>query len=393
MSLRELALAVVTLFRFKYYKSLLQMSSYRRSPKQEKGSVLEFSVLQVVNVTSFALFVAATYFAQYHTNGLGTTAYGFPLLLLQSRPNTLCNSEVSSYYPNLFTPASWTFGSMWGVLFVALGLFTAYQAMPMNRFHQLFSECVGYSFGFLNVLGCVWLAFFRYHHISLSLGVMAAMLGASWSIYVRVVDEFSKRAAVLSRIDWLLVQVPFALTTSWMCIAFTANFFAWTQYMGLESISWSTGCTSTALVANAILGLVVLLVPDPVFPLVTMWSLVGVAWKSSTVNSQISSVATTAALALAVANLVISTSLWSSRSTLLKRLPEFPATPDSAPMSSHVAPVSTKEHQLDEFLVPPRRQKAALQGAEGVEELPGGEMGTDLPDVQNLVPEAESMQA
>ena len=58
--------------------------------------------------------------------------------------NTLSNAlpingqsmpEISAKYPSLFTPAGFTF-SIWGVIYIALLTFVAWQAMPAQRSNQ-----------------------------------------------------------------------------------------------------------------------------------------------------------------------------------------------------------------------------------------------------------------
>eukprot|EP01122_Echinamoeba_exundans_P013960 TRINITY_DN6212_c0_g1_i1.p1 TRINITY_DN6212_c0_g1~~TRINITY_DN6212_c0_g1_i1.p1 ORF type:complete len:319 (-),score=53.77 TRINITY_DN6212_c0_g1_i1:987-1943(-) len=286
-------------------------------------------------------------------------------------------------YPNMFTPAPWTF-LIWGALFVGLGVFTAYQAMPMNKHHPLFVNQVGYQFAAFNLLGCVWLFVFQQMWISLSVLVIGGMLGVSWSIYSRIIDEFDKKKESLSKLDWSLVQIPFSALTSWTTIAFTANLFVWMQYMNWESGAWSSTLTNTAIVANAVVALVALLVPDPVYPLVTMWSMAGISWKNSGINSQVSNVALTSALTLGVANMIISTSLWSAGATFLKRMPEFPQSSateprpigkplrTTAPMRDR-APPPLAEETFVEPEKPPRR-KSVTQKIEEFIESAGGEL-------------------
>jgi hypothetical protein len=281
----------------------------------------------------------------------------------------------------MFTPAPWTF-SIWAALFVGLGLFTAYQAMPMNKYHPLFVKQVGYQFAAVNFLGCAWLFMFLHLWISFSVLVMAGMSFFSWSIYSRVVDEFDKKKEGLSRLDWFLVQVPFSALTSWTTIAFTANLFVWMQYMNWESGAWSSTLTNTAIVANALVALVALLVPDPVYPLVTMWSMAGISWKNSSVNSQVSNVALTSALTLGVANLIISTSLWSAGATFLKRMPEYPQVSATEPRPivkglRTTAPARDRTPPLEETFAEPEkppRRKSVSQKIEEFIESAGGEL-------------------
>jgi hypothetical protein len=75
----------------------------------------DFGFLRWVNVLAFALTVVVNSLAG------GTTLIGGKL-----------TSEISDANLTLITPAGYVF-SIWGIIYILLGVFVVYQALPRNR--------------------------------------------------------------------------------------------------------------------------------------------------------------------------------------------------------------------------------------------------------------------
>src|SRR5665647_1322355 len=79
-----------------------------------KNTMYEWVLVKILVIVSFVGMIAAN-----------TAAVILPL-------NNISTKEVSDLYPNLFTPAPYTF-SIWAVIYLALAGFVIYQINPPHR--------------------------------------------------------------------------------------------------------------------------------------------------------------------------------------------------------------------------------------------------------------------
>jgi len=64
-------------------------------------------------------------------------------------------AQISDANPTLITPAGYVF-SIWGVIYVLLGVFAVYQALPSQRGSQ-FQSRIGWLFVLSSITNMVWL--------------------------------------------------------------------------------------------------------------------------------------------------------------------------------------------------------------------------------------------
>ncbi len=204
--------------------------------------------------------------------------------------NGRLTGAVSDGIPNLFVPAGLTF-SIWGVIYLALLLFTVYQARGLFRPGQQAPEGVlriGWLFVLSSAANIGWLFLWHYDLVGLSMIAMLALLGSLLAIYVKLGTGLT-RASSAER--WLL-RVPFSLYVGWITVATIANASAflvrirWNGF-GLAPEVW----TVAVIVVAVLITLAVLLTRrDVAYSLVVLWALAGISLKRSGDSSSASQV-------------------------------------------------------------------------------------------------------
>lgn len=186
--------------------------------------------------------------------------------------NGYTTGELSAMYPNLFTPAGFTF-SIWSVIYLGLLAFAIYQL----RCKKAIIERIGALF-FLNaLLNCGWILLWHHKMIVLSVFVMLGLLVTLILIYQRLsIGTHQVKPAV----RWL-VHAPFSVYLGWISIATVANVTAllvaggW-QGWGLPANFW----TAAMIFVAAVIGLFMLIrARDWLFALVVLWAFFGIAYK------------------------------------------------------------------------------------------------------------------
>jgi len=116
--------------------------------------------------------------------------------------------EISSMYPNLFTPAGFVF-TIWILIYVLLFIFSI---SPFFRGNSRFMEPVGWGFALSCMLNIAWI--FAWHHlvIWLSLILMAGLLVTLAFINMK-----------LKAFSFSISKAAFGIYLGWISIATVAN--------------------------------------------------------------------------------------------------------------------------------------------------------------------------
>lgn len=216
--------------------------------------------LKWMNVSAFVLTVVV--------NGLAgsTTLLGGKL-----------TSAISDAYPTLVTPAGYVF-SIWGVIYILLGIFVVYQALPSQK-RRDFHERIGWLFVLSSLFNIVWLFLWQYEYLGLSVVVMFLLLASLIAVYLRL--NIGKSKVPLR--EKLAVHLPFSVYLGWITIATIAD-----VSVTLVSVNWDglgISQETWAILVVAIALLITLLVTatrkDIAYGLVIIWALLGIAVKQS----------------------------------------------------------------------------------------------------------------
>jgi benzodiazapine receptor len=213
-------------------------------------------------------------------------------------------AQISDANPTLITPAGYVF-SIWGVIYVLLGVFVVFQALPSEKGRE-FREKVGWLFILSSILNIVWLFLWQFEYLVLSVIVMFLLLAALILIYLRL--EIGKSKVQLR--EKIAFHLPSSVYLGWITIASIANVAAtlvsvnWDGF-GISPETWAIIIAMTALLIAI---LVVLTRKDVAYGLVVIWAFLGTAVKQSS-NQNI--VITTEVGAIILAITLIATIIFS----------------------------------------------------------------------------------
>jgi len=202
------------------------------------------------------------YLAMVAYNGLANT---LPLF-----GNT--TGEVSQAYPNLFTPAPFTF-AVWGVIYAALAGFSVLQALPARAADPRLAAARP-LFVLSSLLNVAWLTAWHADAIVVSEVVMVALLLCLIALYRRI-DAWRAPATAGER--WL-IDVPFSLYLGWISVATVANTSVTLVSLGVDGGTAAVAIAAVVVAVAAGIGLLATVSRrDPAIALVVAWGLFGVA--------------------------------------------------------------------------------------------------------------------
>ena len=237
------------------------------------------TILKLMNIVAFALTVMV--------NGLAgsTKILGGKL-----------TAEISDANPTLITPAGYVF-SIWGIIYILLGVFVVFQALPSQRAKDYHGR-IGWLFVLSCLLNIAWLFLWQFEYLSFSVVVMFLLLASLIAIYLRLNIGRSKVAPS----ERVAVNVPFSVYLGWITIASIANVTVtlvsakWDGF-GISQETWATLIIVIALLITL---LVIATRRDIAYGLVIIWALLGIAVKQSE-STNIVTIAETSAIIVAIA--------------------------------------------------------------------------------------------
>jgi benzodiazapine receptor len=187
--------------------------------------------------------------------------------------NGLNTGEISDRFQVYFVPAGYVF-SIWGLIYLALGAFAVYQALPAQRDNPRLRR-VGYLFILSCLANVAWLFLWHYEQFPLTLIAMLTLLATLTAIYLRLGIG---RGRVSAGEKWL-VHVPFSIYLGWITVATIANITDVLDYVNWTG--WGIGPQTWAVImlvaATAIASALSLTRGDVAYMLVIVWAFAGIA--------------------------------------------------------------------------------------------------------------------
>jgi benzodiazapine receptor len=210
-------------------------------------------------------------------------------------------ADISDANPTLITPAGYVF-SIWGVIYILLGIFVVFQALPSQR-GKGYQGRIGWLFVLSSLINVAWLFLWQFEYLALSVVLMFLLLATLIAIYLRL--DIGKSLVPLS--EKLAVHLPFSVYLGWITIASIANVSVTLVSVGWDGfgISQETWAILIVIVALLITLLIIATRKDVAYGLVIIWALLGIAVKQSgnqniVTTTEISAVVIVIALALSV---------------------------------------------------------------------------------------------
>jgi hypothetical protein len=218
------------------------------------------SVLRYANIVLFALTVVVNSLAG------GTKLIGGQL-----------TAAVSDANPTLITPAGYVF-SIWGIIYILLGVFVVYQALPSQRGKD-YQRKIGWFFALSSLINIGWLFLWQFEYLGFSVVLMFLLLATLISIYARL----GIGKSMVSLRERLAVQLPFSVYLGWITVASIANVAATLVSIGWDGFGISPETWAILVVAVALIITMLMLIArkDFAYSLVIIWALVGIGVKQS----------------------------------------------------------------------------------------------------------------
>ena len=187
--------------------------------------------------------------------------------------NGITTGELSDKYANLFTPAGYVF-SIWGVIYVLLAAFTYYQFSEKD---DELHEKIGWLFVISSFFNSVWIFFWHYEYLLLSLLAMTGLLVSLILIYTRLEIGLVE----VSQKKRYMVHTTFSVYLGWITVAPIANVAALLVGVGWDGFSvTSVYITATMILIALIITLVYIYVRgDVAYAAVILWALGGIVQK------------------------------------------------------------------------------------------------------------------
>jgi benzodiazapine receptor len=217
-------------------------------------------------------------------------------------------AEVSNTCSTLITPAGYVF-AIWGIIYVLLGFFLVYQALPSQK-GSPFQKQISGLFILTCVFNVVWLFFWQNELLPISVVIIFAFLASLIAIYLRL--NIGRSNVNLK--EKLFVHVPFSVYLGWVSIATIANIAAtlvsvgWDGF-GLNLETWAILVLALALILDLA---VIATRRDIAYSLVFIWALAGIS-VNQTANPSIVLTAEIAIAIIAVALVIANVFSWLRR--------------------------------------------------------------------------------
>ena len=212
----------------------------------------------------------------------------------------LTTREIATRYPIYFLPANFTF-SIWGVIYLALGVYTVYQALPSQR-EQPRQRTVGWLVALTGLFNSLWLVTFQNTLFAVSMLAMLALLATLLIIYTQL-DIGGAPVSITTR---MFLTLPFSLYLGWITVATIAN-AAYVLYdagwdgFGIPGDAWAV---IMLLVATALTLFILATRDDIAYLLVVIWAFFGIWVRQTEDAPQVALIAGVAAVMLAAAGII-----------------------------------------------------------------------------------------
>lgn len=174
--------------------------------------------------------------------------------------------ELSDSFPNLFVPAGLTF-SIWGVIYILVLLYVIFQFKDSN---SLAVSQISLAFGISCVLNALWIVFWHYGKLPLSLLVMAGLLAALIYINIAIRD-----------LPFGIIKASFGIYLGWICIATIANVTALLVNYGWDGFNISHEAWTIIMIAvgTLLVALTIYRFKNPFVGIAVVWAFLGIAIK------------------------------------------------------------------------------------------------------------------
>jgi benzodiazapine receptor len=223
-----------------------------------------------VNARSDIVRQAATVVSYLVVMAINIAANALPL-------NGRMTKDISDQFPVLVIPAGYVF-AIWGLIYVLLGVFTVWQALPRNR-QDATLRSIGYLPALSGVFNATWLIAFHWGAWVMGEALMIALLVTLITIHLRL---WARRDDLHGTRYWT-IRAPWSVYLGWITVATIAN-----TAQTLYAIGFDAWGIDPALIAAVVLATGIVIAAtfvaryrDAAYGLVIVWAYAGVAVKEA----------------------------------------------------------------------------------------------------------------
>lgn len=207
--------------------------------------------------------------------------------------------DVSDLYPNLLTPADFSF-SIWSIIYILLGTYIFIEFKDWlkntNKF-QNETRAIGYYFLITCLLNITWLLTWQ----ALQIKFAFLFIFVFWIVLIYI----NYKLTMIGNAHRIF-RAAFSVYLGWICIAALANLNILFIDLGLNNFGLSEEMWTSILIVIGILGtfLVLFLNQDILFTLVQIWAYLGIYVKNHQLSNGHGTVATMALIAMLMLGIV-----------------------------------------------------------------------------------------
>jgi hypothetical protein len=187
--------------------------------------------------------------------------------------NGITTKEISDQFNVYVIPAGYVF-AIWGLIYVLLGAFTTWQALPRNRESGVLRS-LGYLPALSGVFNTTWILLWQYEVFALTVPVMLGLLVTLIAIHLRL---WAHREELRGTPYWT-VRAPWSVYLGWITVATIANIaqtLAWAGFNGF-GVAPAILAAIVLFTGTAIASTFVTRFRDVAYGLVIVWAYIGVA--------------------------------------------------------------------------------------------------------------------
>lgn len=195
--------------------------------------------------------------------------------------NGITTGEISDSFPIAFVPAGYVF-SIWSVIYLALAVYTFFEWKQSRSLNPKTTVRVPQLFIVSNILNAAWIYGWHYGYYTATLLIMIGLLVTLIAIY----KEIRKIDIHKSTQTYTQLTVPFSIYLGWISVATVANVSVALVNSGWDGFGIADGYWAGIMVAVAtVLGMLMIIRErDGIYPLVLIWSFIGIYIKHNTPN-------------------------------------------------------------------------------------------------------------
>jgi benzodiazapine receptor len=164
--------------------------------------------------------------------------------------------------------------SIWGVIYVLLGIFVIFQALPREKEKEYHGK-IGWLFVLSSFFNITWLFLWQFEYLAFSVILMFLLLASLIAIYLRL-DIGKSEVGIREK---LTIQLPFSTYLGWITIASVANVSVTLVSLNWDGFGISQETWATIIVIITLLISIIVLATrkDIAYGLVIIWAFIGIA--------------------------------------------------------------------------------------------------------------------